>query len=109
MYQRMQVLGNTESGYLEEYVLGGNVMFGFDGCMNSALMENSKMIVDTKLKNDLDANIQERVSKGEMLTQEDYLETIRILLGNGEIKEKTINDYTPQDKDKTGIEFCAIL
>ena len=109
MYQRMQVLGNTESGYLEEYMLGGNVMFGFDGCMNSALMENSNMIVDKKLKNDLDANIQERISRGETLTQEDYLNTIRILLGGNEAKEKSTNDYTTQTKDRTGMEFCAIL
>jgi hypothetical protein len=109
MYQRMQVLGNTESGYLEEYMLGGNVMFGFDGCMNSALMENSNMIVDTKLKNDLDANIQERISRGETLTQEDYLNTIRILLGGDEVKEKSTDDYTAQTKDRTGMEFCVIL
>lgn len=108
-FVRMQVLGNVEAGFFEEYEMGKDVIFGMPGCMESALPANSNMIADSKLRNEVDKIKQESIQKGEELTRSDYIEIINSLLGDQKPVNKTIDNYEPQQEDATGMKFCITI
>jgi hypothetical protein len=108
-YSRMQVLGNAENGFLEEYEQGKPVMFGDVNSVESVLNSNGNVVLTTEIQNALDAKKQEASERGEVLTQEDYRETIETLIGSGVQTDIVMDSYETKKEDLTGIEFCITL
>ena len=106
IYKRMQVLGNTKNGFLEEYEMGKSAIMGQSNCIESVLKSNSNTILDSKLKNEFDIAVQQMSEKGDVITQEDHELILNRLLGNENIKEKGLEDYESGTKDRTGMVLC---
>lgn len=108
-YQRMQVLGNTENGFLEEYEQGKDILFGRNNSIQSALGTNSRIVLDSSIQNQIDSARQNATREGRVLTAEDYRETIEGLLGSNVQVTINLNNYQAQSEDLTGMEFCVTL